>query len=64
MPKMRSVFGARSWMVIQTDEVLPDEILAAGFEPVPEEMSDDEVRERYGVEEIYRVTDDRRKAVN
>ena len=38
------------WMVIQTDEVLPDEILAAGFEPVPEEMSDDEVRERYGVE--------------
>ena len=38
------------WMVMQTDEGLPDEILAAGFKPVPEEMSDDEVRERYGVE--------------
>jgi AraC-like DNA-binding protein len=45
------------WMVIQTDELPRDEVLAAGFEPVPAEMSDEEVRERYGVKEIYRVTD-------
>ncbi len=48
------------FMVIQTDEVPAEEVLAAGFEPVPAEMSDDEVRERYGVKEIYQVTDDRR----
>jgi hypothetical protein len=56
--------GLDIWMVIQTDEVPREEVLAAGFEPVPAEMSDDEVRERYGVKEIYHVTDDRTKAVN
>ncbi len=52
------------WMVIQTNDAPRDEVLAAGFEPVPLEMSDDAVRERYRVKEIYQVTDDERKVVN
>jgi hypothetical protein len=52
------------WMVIQTDEVPRGEVLAAGFESVPAEMSDDEVRQRYGIKEIYQVTDDRRMVPN
>ena len=54
-----------AWMVIVTDEVPHAEVLARGFQEIPQELSDDEVRARYGVKQIYVVRDDRRtKVVN
>jgi hypothetical protein len=51
------------WMVITTDEVPHEEVLAAGFDEVPADLSDEEVKARFGVTEIYEVTDSRRRAV-
>ena len=48
------------WMVIATDEVPHEEILAAGFEEVPAHVSDEELKAQYGVKAIYELTDSRR----
>ena len=46
------------WLVIRTDEVPPTEVLAAGFELVPADLTDTEVCARYGVAEIRDVVND------
>jgi hypothetical protein len=51
--------GVEAWIVVKTDEVPHLEIMSKGFEEVPHNLSDNDVKERYGVAVIYTVNDDR-----
>lgn len=48
-----------SWIVIRTDEVAPHDVIAKGFQRIPDQLSDDQVVEKYGVSEIITVTNEK-----
>lgn len=54
--KLATIMTAEVWLVIETDELAPHELQAQGFEPTPTGMTLDQVKAKYGVREIVRVT--------
>ncbi|HEX9162889.1 MAG TPA: hypothetical protein VF980_14385 [Thermoanaerobaculia bacterium] len=53
-----------AWLVIKTEELLPAEMLSCGFQEVPMDLSDDEVKAKYCVNCIYVIKDGRKTNVN
>lgn len=45
------------WIVVRTDGLAEAELLGRGFIVVPAELTDDEVRARYGVATIYTLAE-------
>lgn len=52
-----------AYIVIKTDEVSDAAVTAQGFAAVPDDLSDDQVKARFGVSVIYEVTDSTRGAL-
>lgn len=53
------VMTIKVWLVIRTDEVPPHEVMGYGFEPIPDDLSDAQVSDKYGVKTMYEVSDPR-----
>ena len=57
--------AAVAYIVIRTDEVPHHEVIARGFDEVPTDLTDDEVKAKYGVTTIAVVTNEQiREKVN